>query len=130
MLQTDTHKPSPTNQTSHADRTQRIRELNDMFRRHRNGKAHALGHFAKSAGISALGWAAQFEVIERVKLFEEFTEANDPHGEHDFGAFWYKGQHIFWKIDYYTPDFKHGSADPSDPAQTQRVLTVMLAEEY
>jgi Protein of unknown function (DUF3768) len=57
-----------------------------------------------------------------------------PYGEHDFGAFTFDHEgeslRIFWKIDYYAPDLLHGSEDPADPAQTIRVLTIMLAEEY
>jgi hypothetical protein len=35
---------------------------------------------------------------------QQSPEDNDPHGEHDFGAFEHEGQRIFWKIDYYAPD--------------------------
>ncbi len=55
---------------------------------------------------------------------------NDPYGEHDFGAIDHNGQKIYWKIDYYDPDLKYGSKDPSGPVQTARVLTIMLANEY
>jgi hypothetical protein len=34
------------------------------------------------------------------------------------------------KIDNYDPTLSGGSEDPSDPAQTVRVLTLMLADEY
>jgi Protein of unknown function (DUF3768) len=35
-----------------------------------------------------------------------------------------------FKIDYYDPSLTDGSADPSDPAQTCRVLSIMLASDY
>ncbi len=37
---------------------------------------------------------------------------------------------IFFKIDYYDKQGAFHSSDPSDPAVTQRVITIMLAEEY
>ena len=69
-------------------------------------------------------------IVERVKRFSDFTEDNDPHGEHDFGAFDHAGDKIFWKIDYYDRDLQSGSPDPTDPEATTRVLTIMLAGEY
>jgi Protein of unknown function (DUF3768) len=65
-----------------------------------------------------------------VQSFKDFTEDNDPHGEHDFGSFEYAGERCFWKIDYYDKAMEYGSDDPADPAKTTRVLTIMLAEEY
>ncbi|WKL23776.1 DUF3768 domain-containing protein (plasmid) [Agrobacterium tumefaciens] len=69
-------------------------------------------------------------IVEAVQSFKAFTPDNDPHGEHDFGAVVIESQKVFWKIDYYAPDMMHGSEDPSDPKQTRRVLTIMLAGEY
>lgn len=83
-----------------------------------------------TAGIRALGLADVVAIAQKVISFNAFDDANDPHGEHDFGSFDHNGSKIFWKIDYYAHDMQHGSADPSDPAVTCRVLTVMLASEY
>ena len=62
--------------------------------------------------------------------FDDFGEANDPHGEHDFGAFELDGEKLFWKFDYYDLQGRFGSEDPSKPTKTLRVLTIMLASEY
>lgn len=70
------------------------------------------------------------EIIRKVQTFNRFTPDNDPHDEHDFGVFEHEGQTIFWKIDTYDLDLNMHSLDPSDPAVTARVLTIMLAEEY
>ena len=56
--------------------------------------------------------------------------ANDPHGEHDFGAFEFDGTPVMFKIDYYDKDLAFHSPDPADPTVTERVITLMLAEEY
>ena len=65
-----------------------------------------------------------------MRSFEDFDEDNDPHGEHDFGAFDHDDQTIFWKIDCYDRELKWGSPDPADPEKTTRVLTILLSEEY
>ena len=102
-----------------------IRRLNDAFRTtFRNGQV------MMTRGVQALGPANLNAIIAKVQAFNTFTPGNDPEGEHDFGAFEHGGARLLWKIDYYTPDMEHGSEDPADPAQTLRVLTIMLAEEY
>ena len=69
-------------------------------------------------------------VLDQVRRFDTSTLDNDPYGEHDFGSFRYAGETIFWKFDCYDVDLQMHSPDPSDPAVTTRVLTIMLADEY
>ena len=45
-------------------------------------------------------------------------------------AFDFKGKKIFWKIDYYDRNFEFASPDAANPELTNRVLTVMYANEY
>ena len=118
--------------------TNKIAELNDRFRKSTltlDPVAISLGKKVVTSGIRDLGLLATVEIAERVAAFDSFTEDNDPHREHDFGAFDHNGQKIFWKIDYYDrasfgTGRDMGSEDPSDPAKTLRVLTIMLASEY
>jgi hypothetical protein len=102
-----------------------IAELNDAFRRSFTG-----GQVFVTRGISALPRDAQAAITDRVRSFEVFDENNDPHGEHDFGSFDHDGHTIFWKIDLYDLDHQFYSPDPTDPSKTNRVLTILLAEEY
>src|SRR6266545_1757499 len=88
--------------------------------RHNNGGWR--GPYRSEASVAML--------IRRVATFSEFTEDNDPHGEHDFGNFTLAGRKFFWKIDAYDANMQFGSEDPADPTKTTRVLTIMLAEEY
>jgi hypothetical protein len=103
--------------------TIKIRELNDSFRRKLRG-----GRVIFTAGIA--GREDSNTILDRVRAFEKFDADNDPHCEHDFGAFDQGRDTIFWKIDYYDADLSHGSENPADPTVTTRVLTIMLAEEY
>jgi hypothetical protein len=102
-----------------------IAEQNDAFR-----CGIAPGTVFLTAGVNALPVEAKLDILKKVIAFDAFTEDNDPYGEHDFGSFSLGEQTIFWKIDYYARDMKHGSPNPADPAVTTRVLTVMFAEEY
>lgn len=107
-------------------RSEKIAELNDAFRQSFEG-----GKVVTTQGITALPPEKYFLVLGEVRTFNDFTEDNDPYGEHDFGACDVEGVgKIFWKIDYYAPDMKHGSEDPTDPEKTVRVLTVMFSNEY
>jgi len=81
-------------------------------------------------GIAALGPEIVQRLVQAIATFDDFCLANDPHGEHDFGTFESDGVEIFFKIDYYDTNLEFGSPDPADPAVTNRVITLMLADEY
>lgn len=106
---------------------QRIAQVNDQFRRQLDTEA---GRVFITSGVNARGLPFVARTLRRVAEFDAFTERNNPHGEHDFGSIDAEGVRVFWKIDYYGKTLDVGSDDPSDPAKTTRVLTVMLAEEY
>lgn len=105
-------------------RTTTIRDLNDAFRTTLTG-----GKAFFSRGLSELGPIFTAKALAAVRAFSAFSADNDPYGEHDFGAFPLDGERLCWKIDYYDLSLGYGSRDPADPAQTTRVLTIMLAEE-
>lgn len=105
---------------------QKIRELNDRFRSEGLGN----GSIMLTHGIQALGEAGMHEVMLAVKEFADFSDDNDPWGEHDFGAIEVAGEKIFWKVDYYNNDLTAGSENPANEGLTHRVLTIMLANEY
>jgi hypothetical protein len=105
--------------------SERIRELNDDFRRTFVGGAVMI-----TAGVEAMPVEQRRSLLAKVRAFDVFTEDNDPHGEHDFGAVDEGGVSGFWKIDLYDREMTMHSPDAADPAVTTRVLTVMLAEEY
>ena len=102
-----------------------IKTLNDNFRKTFND-----GKVMLSSGISAKSQDDIAEILSEVRRFNDFTKANDPYHEHDFGSFDYNGEKIFWKIDYYAKNLQSFSPNPADEKQTTRILTVMLATEY
>ncbi len=117
------------NNTDHSrfvnPRVDRIRALNDAFRTSLTG-----GRVMFTPGVAALGDAAQQQVIEALRRYDDFDADNDPYGEHDFGMIVAQGHEVLFKIDYYDRDLVHHSPDAADPAVTTRVLTIMRADEY
>ena len=100
----------------------RIRELNDQLRCKAIG-----GRIVITRGIEALGSAGAARVLAAVAAFDDFTEDNDPWGEHDCAVLTVEGRRIIFKIDLYEDPEVKGADGKSI---TTRVLTIMLAEEY
>ena len=103
----------------------RVRALNDHLRCQHQG-----GRIVITPGVQALDEITIQRLDAALTAFSAFSPDNDPHDEHDFGALTVDGHRVFFKIDYYDLDLRGASPDPSDPSVTQRVLTLMLAEEY
>lgn len=111
--------------------TGKIRQLNDELRTTFKG-----GKIAITPGVMALGDLPT--ILKQLREFSAFDEDCDPHHEHDFGAFNYRGAShivgegplIYFKLDYYDSALQFGSPDPAEPELTTRVLTLMLADEY
>lgn len=108
-----------------SSQTKQIRALNDQLR-----QTLSTGIAVITPGLAALGSEAVNRIVKTIAIYDDFCHANDPHGEHDFGAFEAEGETIFFKIDYYSNDLSCHSPDPTDPTVTKRVITVMLASEY
>ena len=64
--------------------------------------------------FAALGAEAVARIVKTIAVYDDFCHANDPYEEHDFGSFEVDGHKLFFKID----------------SVTERVITIMLAEEY
>ena len=107
------------------ERRERICALNDQLRRFHTG-----GRIMITKGVVAEGEAFLTNALLMIAAFDDFSEANDPYGERDFGALTVGFERLFWKIDYYDPSLTSAAVDPAQSDGCVRVLTVMKAEEY
>ncbi|WP_295556715.1 DUF3768 domain-containing protein [uncultured Hyphomicrobium sp.] len=110
-----------------AAQVEKIRALNDAFRKHPYA---GLGKVVMTQGVNMISGGFAYKALAAVQAFDRFDRDNDPHGEHDFVSVEVDGQLIFGKIDYFDREMECGSEDPSNPDVTTRVLTIMLADEY
>lgn len=131
-----------TQSLTDAEKIERIRTLNDMARQNPGVACRA----NMTLGFAALSDHDRHAAMREIIAFNQFTEANDPHGEHDCALIyrlvtgeWVQQrperedaitQSVIWKIDCYDTALEYGSEAPWDAAQTVRVLTVMLGSEY
>ena len=74
----------------------KIAQLNDRFRK---GDPTISGKSFVTAGIIQILTVQNIPIAEQADLmiaYSDFTEENDPYGEHDFGAFEMGRQKCFW----------------------------------
>ena len=106
---------------------QRIRELNDRFRRDGLGNGSVMltigiqergGDFRRRGrqGGSGIRQLLRRKTIPGVSMISAPSRL--------------RVEKVFWKLDYYTPDLTAGSENPANEGVTHRVLTIMLASEY
>ena len=114
------------------EKAMRIAELNDQFRTALGICCGIPGMVVMTRGIAEIDGAVKVRILQAVRSFSNFTQDNDPYGEHDFGCVEVSGAgKTFWKIDYYADDqLEFGSDAPENPQRCFRVMTIMLAEEY
>jgi hypothetical protein len=117
--------PNPGQASTAAKHTDKIRDLNDALRTTLVG-----GEITLTVGVAMLDSDVIREITVALQTYDDFTDDNDPYGEHDFGTMTVKGHEVIFKIDYYDTALKFHSPNAADPEVTIRVLTIMLADEY
>lgn len=105
--------------------TSTIRGLNDELRTKGVG-----GKVMLTRAVAALPPQTLSALLSAVREFDDFTSANDPYGEHDFGNLMLDGEAYFFKIDVYDINLEFGSPDPADETVSRRVLTIMTVADY
>lgn len=108
-------------------------ELNDRLRKDPLNTDY--GTFVVTRGVIALGEDDAAEAVITMCQFSDFTNDNDPYGEHDCSSFEIRRKNgnkltLMFKIDYYDKSYEYQSPDPLDDTKTARVLTLMLSSEY
>ncbi len=106
-------------------KTEQIRALNDRLRQN-----FSEGTAVMTNGVAVLGAETVARIVKTIAVYDDFCHANDPHEDCDFGAFEADGHQIYFKIDYYDKSLTYHSPNAADRSVTERVITIMLAEEY
>ena len=109
-----------------------IARQNDLFRLGlvEGMPAGIKGHARMTAGIANRGPVFQSLCVVAVATFSDFTEDNDPYGDHSFAVLTVSGVSIYFKIDLYDETGTFGSEEPANPDRTTRALTILLSSEY
>ncbi|AQT47981.1 DUF3768 domain-containing protein [Bartonella choladocola] len=104
----------------------KVVELNDKLRKHGiGGKIHFTSTFYN------LPDDLRSKLLKKIRSFDDFDKDNDPYGQHDFAMVEIEDTKAYFKIDYHNKDdVNFGSADPSNPEITHRIMTIGLMSDY
>jgi hypothetical protein len=121
------HNGSLSLETTITTKPETIRALNDELRQNLT-----VGTAFITAGVAALGADAVARIVRTIAVYDNFCHANDPYEEHDIGSFDLRSmvRRSFSRSINYDKALASHSPDPTDPSVTERVITIMLAEEY
>lgn len=107
--------------------TEKIRALNIAFWR----EPHKHGRLMMSRYIADRDPDFHTKCLEALRVYDGWNADNDPHGEADMCILDIDGEKVWAKLDYYSrANLNYGSEDPSDPAKTFRIGTLLFPDEY
>src|ERR1700730_10678767 len=101
------------------DRRDKVVALNDQLRTTFKG-----GRVQMTRNVYDLDDRLRGRALSVLARYNKF----DPASEHDCGVFIFAGFAFEWRIEYRGRDGMGLSPDPSDPAQTERVLTLYAVD--
>jgi hypothetical protein len=102
------------------DRRAQIIALNDQLRTTFKG-----GRVQITPSVYALDDRLRGRALSVLARYSKFA----PDSEHDWGTFIFSGYAFEWRIEYRRADGSGNSADPADPEQTFRVLTLYAVDD-
>lgn len=102
-----------------------IRRLNDAFRTTFRG-----GEILLTQSVTDLPPMVITAALQKVAEFTDFTEENDPHGEHDYLSFDLCNREFVFHITYYDVSLENASPDAANPNVTKRIGTLMLTHDW
>lgn len=113
-------------------RQEQIALLNDRVRLGLDPRARIVVTRNCLDQLAAAPGAPEESLVLQAKLFAAFRDCTfgEDSPERDFAAITFLGRKVWLKIDYFAPGLEFGSEDPADPAQTVRVMTILLPEDY
>ena len=117
-----------------AERAKTIAQHNDRFRNTWAADFTISGQIVMTQAVAALCPAWMVRMMQAIQHFDDFTEDNDPYGDHSFGAVEITigddTKTIWFKIDLYDLNLEYGAEDPTDLDQTKRVMTILFPSDY